>query len=50
MMPEWTKEQEAEHAAIVDQLRRQGWDRLDAIEEADRLCYERELRRKGTKS
>lgn len=36
-MGEWTEEQERKHAAIVDQLRRAGWERWEALEEADRI-------------
>lgn len=36
---------QAEHDAIVDQLRRQGWERLDAENEADTLMSERIQRR-----
>lgn len=44
-MAEWTERNERERAAIVDQLRRAGWDRWDANEEADRLMAERIARR-----
>lgn len=36
-MPEWTATQEQEHAAIVDRLRKAGWERWKAIEDADRI-------------
>lgn len=36
---------EEEHAAIIHRLRSQGWNRFDAMEEADRLMAERTMRR-----
>ncbi len=32
---EWTEEDQKNYDSIVDNLRRQGWDRYDAMEEAD---------------
>jgi len=37
--------EDEEHARIVDQLRRRGWDKHDAINEADSLMSERIKRR-----
>lgn len=36
-----------EHARIVEALRRRGWSREDALEEADRLMAERTARREA---
>ena len=44
-MTGWTDADEREHAMIVHQLRSRGWDRLDAIEEADLLMAQRKERR-----
>ena len=38
---------ETEHDRIVDQLRRAGWERWEAIEEADRLMAERTEKRRN---
>ncbi|MBO9428714.1 hypothetical protein [Sulfitobacter sp. R18_1] len=42
---DWTEKDQKEYDAIVDQLRRQGWDRYDAMEEADIKMSERKEHR-----
>lgn len=45
----WTESNEREHAAIVHRLRSQGWDRGDALLEADSLMADRIERREKAK-